>query len=445
MAEIIGVTESVCPECLRRIAARRVARADGVYLEKTCPEHGDFSTLIWRGDAESYHCWGAHQQPSADGPAACQREVTAAGCPYDCGLCGAHQQQMCCVLLEVTNRCDLQCPVCFASSGAGGPDPTLTEIGRWFEELLAAGGPFNIQLSGGEPTMRDDLPEIIALGKQKGFTFFQLNTNGLRLARDEAYAQRLAQAGLNTVFLQFDGVTDAPYAVLRGRPLLAEKQRAISVCAGVGLGVVLVPTIAAGVNDSEIGAILDFALKQLPMVRGVHFQPMSFFGRCALAEEARRWTLPDMLAAIERQSGGRMQAAHFTGGSAENAYCSFHANFMLQPDGNLKPLAQQPSCCQMPTSERSRLAVASRWSAPKEAACCPPAQPADAFDVFLHRFSHYTLAVSGMLFQDAWSFDLERVKRCYIGEVDGQGGRIVPFCAYNLTAADGRSLYRGRS
>lgn len=445
MEEIIGETESVCPECLCRIAAHKVAKADGIYLEKVCPQHGAFSTLIWRGDAESYWRWGAHQQPSEAKPALCQKDVSEAGCPYDCGLCGAHQQQMCCVLLEVTSRCNLQCPVCFASCTNGGQDPDLAEIGRWFDELMAAGGPFNIQLSGGEPTMRDDLPEIIALGRAKGFAFFQLNTNGLRLAHDKEYIQRLVQAGLNTVFLQFDGVSEEPYLALRDKPLMAVKREAISACAEAGLGVVLVPTLAAGINDQAIGGIIDFALGQMPMVRGVHFQPMSFFGRCQLEEEARRLTLPEVLAAIEQQTAGRMRAKDFRGGSAENAYCSFHANFMLLPDGSLKPLTQQPTCCQASTSERSRLAVASRWSAPPPAQCCESKHIADAFDVFLQRFSHYTLAVSGMLFQDAWNFDLERVKRCYIGEVDGQSGRIVPFCAYNLTSAGGRCLYRGQS
>ena len=110
------------------------------------------------------------------------------GCPYDCGLCPDHRQQSCCVLLEVTQRCDLRCPVCFADAAHNpSPDLSLSEIGVWYERLLAAGGPFNIQLSGGEPCVRDDLPEIIRLGRSHGFTFFQLNTNGLRLARDAAY------------------------------------------------------------------------------------------------------------------------------------------------------------------------------------------------------------------------------------------------------------------
>lgn len=445
MEEIIGRTESVCPECLCRLPAIKVARDDGVYLEKSCTEHGAFSTLIWHGSGESYRQWGAAQLSAEKTPAVCQQPVSERGCPYDCGLCGDHRQQMCCVLLELTSRCNLRCPVCFASTEAEKrPEPDLAELGQWFDELMAAGGPFNIQLSGGEPTMRNDLPEIIKLGREKGFTFFQLNTNGLRLAEDEVYVQRLAEAGLNTVFLQFDGVTERPYEFLRGKPLLALKQQAIQRCAEVGLGVVLVPTVVPKINDVEIGAILDFALKHMPQIRGVHFQPISYFGRYELPNDAQRMTLPDILAAIEQQTGGRMLAADFLGGGAENAYCSFHANYMLMPDGSLNHLKQQPTCCCPSTSQRSRLAVAKRWSAPEPVSCCTAGKPADAFDVFLQRFERYTLAVSGMLFQDAWNFDLERVKQCYIGEVDGHTGRIVPFCAYNLTDSNGRSLYRNK-
>ena len=442
MEHIIDYTESLCPVCLRRIDAWKVVQADGIYLEKVCPEHGPFSTLIWRGDASSYLAWGAHQESAPQAEILSQQAISQRGCPYDCGLCADHRQQMCCVLLEVTSRCNLHCPVCFAAAGGDAADPALDQIASWLDALLKAGGPFNLQLSGGEPTLRDDLPELIALGKAKGFSFFQLNTNGLRLASDAPYVRRLAEAGLDTVFLQFDGVSEPPYEKLRGRALLKEKRQAIEQCALNGLGVVLVPTVVAGVNDQEIGGILDFALRHMPAVRGVHFQPVSYFGRLDLAERARL-TLPDLLALIEQQSGGRMPAAAFVGGTAEDAYCSFHANFMQMPDGTLQVLTKQAACACQTSSKQSQQAVARRWRLPQASSCCPSAPP-DALDEFLHRFEQQTLAVSGMLFQDAWNVDLKRLKRCYIGEVDGQGG-IVPFCAYNLTSQSGQSLYRGRA
>lgn len=442
---VFAKTRSVCPVCLKPVNAYKTWEDGGVYLEKSCQEHGLFRTLIWRGDERSYLAWDKQQNESV--PTACQTE-SKEGCPYDCGLCTDHRQQMCCVVLELTSRCNLRCPVCFASAGRKSQDPTLGEIGRWYDRLLEAGGPYNIQLSGGEPTMRDDLPEIIRMGKEKGFTFFQLNSNGLKLAEDPSLAKTLLDAGLNCVFLQFDGMSDEPYRILRGKPLLAQKLKAIEHCREAGLGVVLVPTVAPGVNMDEIGAILRFAFSSLPYVRGVHFQPASQFGRYELGRSEDRITIPDMLRAIETQTGGDLKAAEFTGGGAENSYCSFHGNFMLLPNGKIKAAPTQGGgCCCGSSSKQAREFVARKWSGGKKVRLVrqevSKPRGIDSLDAFLEQMESYTLAVSGMLFQDAWTFDVDRVRSCYIIEVD-PSGKMIPFCAYNLTSASGETLYRGK-
>lgn len=439
----IARTRSVCPECLRVINGDICTGEDGyIYLKKTCPDHGGFQTLIWEGELQSYESWD--QASRVTEPPVNGREPEQ-GCPYDCGLCTAHKRKGCCMLLELTSRCNLRCPVCFASAGEREPhDLPLEEIGQQYDFLLSHGGPFNIQLSGGEPTMRDDLPEIIAMGREKGFSFFQLNTNGLRLASEEGYAEKLKAAGLNTVFLQFDAVTDGPYEILRGRKLMKEKEAAIMSCARAGLGIVLVPVIAAGVNEDQVGEILKFGLDHMPAVRGVHFQPLSYFGRCALARPEAPVTIPKMMRHIEAQTGGMMKASDFTGGGAESPYCSFHASYMRRPNGSLRVLAQRGGgCCCDTTSRDSMLFVAQQWSWEE-----PEAFPEDgslsetsALDRFLAQARENTFAVSGMVFQDAYNLDLDRLKRCYICEVDTEKG-MVPFCAYNLTDNQGRSLYR---
>jgi uncharacterized radical SAM superfamily Fe-S cluster-containing enzyme len=191
-------TESVCPECLQRIPARNVKRGDSVYLVKECPEHGPFSTVIWRGKPD-YEEWGYARHTR--GPEVCMTGKRR-GCPFDCGLCPSHRSPSCAVLLEITSRCNLGCPVCFADAGNAGAreDPSLAVIDGWYRSLLSAGGPVNIQLSGGEPTMRDDLPDIIALGRQRGFDFIQINTNGLRLGKEPRYGEKLKAAGLDCAF-----------------------------------------------------------------------------------------------------------------------------------------------------------------------------------------------------------------------------------------------------
>lgn len=426
MYEVFAKAKSVCPVCLRTIDAVKAVAGDGcVHLIKTCPEHGFFDALIWEGGAEDYLAWGG----------AARAEEPDDGCPNNCGLCGSHESAGCCVLLELTRRCDLRCPVCFASAGGEG-DLGLDEVAALYDMLMARGGPYNIQLSGGEPTMRDDLPEIVRLGRERGFSFFQLNTNGLRLASQPDYAAQLRGAGVSCAFLQFDGLRPETYRALRGRDLLAEKLRAMDNCAAAGLPVVLVPTLAPGVNEGEIGDILRFALSRGAAVRGVHFQPVSYFGRCELPEPERRLTIPRVLREIEAQTGGLMRRADFGGGGAESPWCSFHASYRRLPGGGLKALPRRQSACCCKSSSEARDFVAGRWGAGTK-----PAGEEDGFDRFIREALEGTFTVSGMAFMDADSLELDRLRRCYVCEADAQRG-LVPFCAYNLTSRGGRALYR---
>jgi uncharacterized radical SAM superfamily Fe-S cluster-containing enzyme len=444
---ILGTTESLCPDCLARIPARKVAVGGNVYLAKTCPAHGEFRTIIWRG-RPAYQTWApARQQPPAGVPAAPQ------GCPFDCGLCPGHRSGTCCVLLEVTGRCDLACPLCFASAGGGG-DPDIRAIERWYRLLPAGNGPCNIQLSGGEPTLRDDLPEIIALGKSLGFSFFQLNTNGLRLADDRQYGLKLKQAGLSCVFLQFDGLDDAVYEKIRGRALLETKKAAIARCAELGLGVVLVPTLVPGVNTAQIGRLVAFAAGLVPAVRGVHFQPVSYFGRFLRPPaDADRFTLPELMQALEDQTGGKLKTGDFRPTGGRNAYCSFHANYLVTAAGGLEPWAgrEEKCCCQPPAADgvlKARAFVARRWSAAGRARNDSPAACqgiiTDSLDAFLDTVEQRSLGISAMAFQDCGNIDLDRLKDCPL-HVLHPDGRLIPFCAYNLTDKNGVPLYRPRS
>jgi uncharacterized radical SAM superfamily Fe-S cluster-containing enzyme len=450
---ILSTTESVCPECLARLAAERILIGDDVYLRKTCAEHGTFQTIVWRGQP-AYTEW---VKPKIPAHPANPFTPIERGCPFDCGLCADHLQTTCCVLLEVTQRCDLHCAFCFASAGdQRSADPDLASIEQWYRRLLEAGGPYNIQLSGGEPALRDDLPDIIRLGRDLGFTFFQLNTNGLRLARDGAYLKQLTEAGLSTVFLQFDGTRGEVHRQLRGRDLLAQKLAVIDRCADLNLGVVLVPTLVPGINTDDIGNLIQLALDHFPAVRGVHFQPVSYFGRYPQApRDADRITIPEVIRAIEVQTTGRIKNASFKPSNAENARCSFHGNFVVMPDGELKPLTQRAksSCCQPSDaaqgSIKAREFVAQHWAAPEaRIELLPLAPQANApqsslggWDTFLSRAKTHVFCISGMAFQDAWNLDLERLRECYIHNISPDG-RLIPFCAYNLTDQHGQSLYR---
>ncbi|SNR69438.1 hypothetical protein SAMN04488503_0914 [Humidesulfovibrio mexicanus] len=463
--DVLSETEALCPVCLRRLPARRVRRGDAVWLLRHCPEHGPAEAVIWRG-APAFESWRRPKTPSA--PPVCSTGVER-GCPFDCGLCPEHAQHTCTGVVEVTGRCNLCCPVCYASSGkdasepqapgAEAPgalqamsEPSVPELAARLAELRRVAGGCNLQLSGGEPTCRDDLPEIVAAARPLGFGLVQVNTNGLRLAREPGYAERLAQAGLQSVFLQFDGPDEA-CAILRGRPLLAEKLRALDACGRAGLGVVLVPTLLRGVNDHALGDILRLGLSRSPVVRGVHFQPASGFGRFALGmDESRRLTLPEVLTLLVEQSGGMLRAEDFHPPGCEHERCSFSARYAVR-DGALVPLAEG-GCCgagsplsplAVPSAaegaRQAKASVARQWAA----AAAPLAAPArDDLERFLaNRGADKRFSVSCMAFQDAWTLDLERVRGCCI-HTQAPDGRLVPFCLYNLTAVDGTTLYRGR-
>ncbi len=445
LPHVLSTTTSVCPYCLSVLDALYVQEGSEIYLVKSCPEHGRWKTLVWRG-APSFTSWRLPKNPA---PTPIQAQPKEHGCPFDCGLCEDHHQRTCTALIEVTQNCNLGCPVCFAQSDVEKmEDPSLDTISTLLDRLAVVSSGCNVQLSGGEPTTRDDLPDIVALAKSKKFSFVQLNTNGIRLAHDKAYVQALADAGLSSVFLQFDGIDDAPYIALRGRALFELKQQAIATAAECGLAVVLVPTVASGVNDHQIGEIVRFALKTGTIIRGVHFQPVSLFGRFPSQLSKKRITLPDIMRCLEEQTEGLVHTYDFSPPSCEHALCSFHAKYLRLPDGSLKHKGQTKSCCCSDTpvkpvdaldgAHKSISCTAGQWTLPT---LDTSGAPLGDMDAFLADVGRRTFSLSAMAFQDAWSLDLERLRGCCIHSV-APDGRLIPFCAYNLTSAEGHPLYR---
>ena len=454
MPDSISHTESVCPVCLQRVPAMRVTDQAETRLIKHCPQHGTFSTPVWRSThpATAFSDWLRPKIPST--PPTLSTEVKK-GCPYDCGLCAEHRQHSCMALIEVTWNCNLSCPVCFASANnTPKPDPSKSELVELLKKTMQTTGGCNLQFSGGEPTIRDDLPELAAEAKRIGFPFVQINTNGVRAAKDKAYVTALAEAGVDSIFLQFDGLRAETWKKLRGKDLREEKQKAIENFADAGIGVVLVPVITPDVNTNEIGDIIRFAIKNAPAIRGVHFQPISYFGRYPEApSDNERITLPELAEQLEKQTNHLVSTEDFVPPSCEHALCSFHSNYIINDDNTLQLLSvPKTSCSCKPKpaaegAEKARSFVRSQWSAADTAACKKQqdfAQHTNALDNFIQQASTKRFAISAMAFQDAWSLDIERLKGCCI-HVVAPDGRLIPFCAYNLTASDGTPLYRPQS
>jgi uncharacterized radical SAM superfamily Fe-S cluster-containing enzyme len=445
---VLCKTESICPVCLKRIPAEKIKYGDKVYIEKYCSEHGSFKTLVWSGEP-AVESWVREKIPAF--PEKASTEVDK-GCPFDCGLCEEHRQHTCTALIEVTQRCNLKCSFCFASSGSHNEDKDISieEIEFLYKSILDTGSTCSIQLSGGEPTLRDDLPEIIKLGHDLGFKFIQVNTNGIRIAKDKSYVKRLSEAGLNSIFLQFDGTDELVYIKLRGQELLEYKKEAIENCRKYNIAVILVPTLVRDINFSNVGSIIDFAMERIPVVRGIHLQPVSYFGRFeSQPDNLERITIPEVIRNIEEQTEGRIKKENFKPSCCENSFCSFHGNFIYKGEGQLMPVtSNKESCCSETQradvgAEKTKNFTARNWSSAKlkNNIVKLNEKKQSTWDDILYKIVNFSFTISGMAFQDAWNFDIERVKECCIHVVSPQG-KLIPFCAYNLTDCNGSYIYR---
>lgn len=359
---------------------------------------------------------------------------SSGGC---CGESRRDKQKTCTAVLEVTARCNLACPVCFADANPGGShagDPPLGVLEASLRDLYQHQGPVNLQLSGGEPTLRPDLERLISTAREIGFTFVQVNTNGLALANSPEYASALRASGLESVFLQFDGLHDETYLATRGRPLLEQKLLAIDNCAAAGLGVVLVPTLVPGVNDGELGALVRFAAQRNPVVRGLHIQPISYFGRHPGGERPRL-TIPEVLRELETQTGGEVEVEDFSPSDCEHARCSFRARYRVADDTHLELVEAKRSCCSGKTEDAPRRAIdatSRQWSSAAQVG------GEDSLSAFLEDATKI-LCISGMAFQDARNLELDRIDSCCVHSlVPGRG--LVPFCLWNLTNSSGEHL-----
>ncbi len=308
-------TKSICPECLLtndevRVIDATVYEEDGkIMYKKSCPDHGEFVDVYW-GDAEMFKraqtYW--YESVGLDNP----RTETIEGCPNDCGQCPQHQSHTALALLDVTNRCNLRCPICFANAAESGSvyEPTPEEVLEMMKNLrrnLPVPAPA-LQFAGGEPTVSKNLPQYIRWAKELGFRHVQIASNVIRIGNSLDYAKELVDAGLSAIYMQFDGVTPEPYLAARGTNLLPVKLQAIENCRKLGLdAVILVPTVVRGVNDDQLGRIVEFAVENRDVVRCVNFQPVSITGRIDYEQrQAMRITVPDVVHRIEEQTNGKI-------------------------------------------------------------------------------------------------------------------------------------------
>ena len=388
------------------------------------------------------------------------------GCPYDCGVCPDHKSQTILAIIDVTNRCNLRCPICFAHAGATGYlyEPTKEEIRGILENLMANVPvyPPAIQFSGGEPTVREDLPELVQLATEMGFMHVEINSNGIRMAQNPEYCRELKKAGTSTVYLQFDGVTPEPYINARGFNLLPIKIRALENLHRAGFNsVVLVPVLIKGVNDDQVGDILRFAMERHHTVRAVNFQPVAFTGRISKGDrEKRRITIPDLMRLMEEQTNGLVKGADWFPVPAANPFSRFMghlkdikfvdfsahplcgmATYLIVEDGEIKPITHYIEINKFIESleNGNRMIENGHKTRAKIETAAKALQNID-LGMFrkhvlpilkngdyktLSDLHHNMILVGAMHFMDPYNFDLERASRCVI-HYAVPDGRLIP-------------------
>lgn len=271
-------TLSLCSTCLQRVDAKIVFENNNVYMLKNCLQHG-FEKVLIATDIEYYKNIRNYNKPS-ETPLQFNTK-THYGCPYDCGLCQDHEQHSCLTVIEITDRCNLSCPTCYAMSGPHyGRHRTVAEVEQMLDITVAnEGQPDVVQISGGEPTIHPDFFAILDIAKTKPIKHLMVNTNGIRIAKDFEFAKQLAGYAPDfEIYLQFDSFKPHALEQLRGKDLSDIRLKALEHLNALNLSTTLVVTLQKGLNDDEIGKIIEFALQQ-KCVRGITFQPTQVAGR----------------------------------------------------------------------------------------------------------------------------------------------------------------------
>ena len=277
MREYLTSTQSVCRECRKPVSAHLFSDETGVWLQKSCPEHGTQTARIY-GDARAYRELG-HFHRKASIPLAF--ETTAMGCPDSCGLCPEHEQHVCLPILEITDHCNWDCPICLVNN-PGTYHRTREEVASVLDGLIRSEGQVDVlNLSGGEPTLNPHFRQIIEeCASRKEILRVSVSTNGSVLVRDEDLLRFLA-AHRVIVSLQFDGARDDIYLSLRGRPVLEEKLGLIDLCQERGVSMSLTATVAGGINDRAIRDVADL-LFQREHILSAMFQPAAYTGSAGI-------------------------------------------------------------------------------------------------------------------------------------------------------------------
>lgn len=464
----LGLTQSLCPECREVVPAKIVARGRRVYFRKVCPQHGEREDFVC-SDVSRYDRLDDSQ------PAKLPQRTYAPvreGCPKDCGLCSEHEQHTCIAVIEVTDGCNLTCPMCYAASAPGQAHKPADQIKAAIDRVVEAEGHAEVvQLSGGEPTLHPELLPLIRYALDRPIDYVMVNTNGIRFAHDRELVNQIAEHRDRVeIYFQLDSLLDSDVAQLRGQAGLVEtKLKALENLSQAGLNVTLVSTLQGGVNESAPADLVDFAAGQ-PCITGLSFQPATYSGRYVLPEELEnRITFPDVVDRIAGDARNAFTADDFFPLPCAHPNCHWLGLALRDTDGfvpltqlidtktHIDLLANGISFTREQTQQIAAQ-ILSRVASGGESGCCTPGDSPDVhridglaqmptdeqarIDAFLEQVVKQTVGARDILrititsFLDIYNFDLRRVMKCCTHHVL-PSGHIIPFCAYNVLYRDG--------
>jgi len=448
-----NLTQGLCNHCGRLVPAKVFFSAGKVYMDKLCNDCGPSRALIF-SDASRYK--GLTHFVTGGKPALHNNTSISKGCPDDCGLCPSHSQHTCLPIIEITDKCNLNCPICLAEN-ASSWEMSIQAFQDIIDNLIRCEGTVDIiNLSGGEPTMHSSFREIVRLAARPEFAAVSLSTNGLTLLTNESLPEFLAAQKV-FVSLQFDGFSDHVYGVLRGKSLLEEKMLILEKLAEYKIQSSLVVTAAKGINDDQLGKITEYFLGN-PLLCSMTIQPLSVVRELPESiafDPMDRLTVPDIVNLVADGSMGVLEKDDILPLPCSHPAC-FHIGYLLDlGDGEFIPLnrlfpAEQyldvvrdrslfgldansleavqslvyqlwSSAGMVPTTEkilnilRNLLREVSRDYSPQKAMQLGAGK---IKSIFIHHF------------MDRYNFDLARANKCceHYPKTDG---RIWPCCVYN--------------
>ena len=475
---------SICPECGKIIDAKYYEKDGKVYAKKTCPEHGEYDNVIW-SDVKKYL---EVEDFAVDGIGLVNPDDTVAEDSSDNVSIMIDNQKIrmhtCTALanIDLTNRCNMTCPICFADANHAGYvyEPSFDEVVAMLK-MLRDEKPIKctaVQFSGGEPTIYPRFLDVIKTAKEMGFAQIQVASNGIEFSKSVDFCRQAQEAGLNTIYLSFDGISDDVYIQARNRKMFHIKLKVLENLRQLEHppSVVLVPTVVKGMNDSQLGKILDFAFENSDIIRGVNFQPVAFTGRITREElEKGRFTLTDLMKNLEEQTGYTKDsdwypvpvvapiskfASIIMGKNmvtfSTHPHCGLATYLFRDDKGNVTPIPRFVDVKKFMKGMNELADKAAKAKFKKlillkavrlMSSCIDESKMpegmtkktlvnvlrnvmSDKSKKTLATFSWKMMFVGGMHFQDAYNYDLSRVERCAIHYATPDL-RVIPFCAYN--------------